>query len=93
MSQSMHVIGVGKPDENHRKMYAAYQSCLAAGISIPDEINEYFDWSTPNENGRKIELRRGDSIKEYKADMREGFDVDLSKLPPNITHVRFFVSY
>lgn len=93
MGMSTHIQGIGKPDAKHKKMFDAYEACKAAGIDVPDEVNEYFDWDTPNEMGRTIELRRGDSVTEYKAEMRDGYDVEIAKLPKDITHIRFFNSY
>lgn len=93
MGMSTHVIGIGKPDEKHKRMFEVYEACQAAGISVPDEVNEYFDWDSPNESGRKIELRRGDAVTEYRAEMRDGYEVEIAKLPKDITHIRFYNSY
>lgn len=93
MGMSTHVIGIGRADDKHKRMFKAYEACIAADVPVPDDINEYFDYDTPNEMGREIELRRGDSCTEYKAEMRDGYDIEIAKLPKDITHIRFFNSY
>jgi len=92
---STHVVGIKPPDDNWKKMKAVYDSCVAAEIDVPDEILDYFgisDSDVPDERGVAVDLPIG-VTKEWCAEMRDGIEVDLSKLPEGIKILRFYNSY
>lgn len=96
MSMSTHVIAFKPPDEKWQRMKAIYDACTAAGINVPDEVNRYFDHMPPDPAGVEIServLRDAGAVTDYSADMREGFDVDVTKLPRDVTVIRFYDSY
>lgn len=91
MSMSTHVVGFRPPDEKWRKMKAVYDSCQSAGIDIPDEVDEYFNGETPDEAGVEVEI---DSIlEEWGDDSRQGYQIDIAKLPKNVKILRFYNSW
>lgn len=91
MSMSTHVVGFRPPDEKWRKMKAAYDACQLAGISIPDEVDEYFNGETPDEAGVEVEI---DSIlEEWGDDSRQGYQIDITKLPKDVKILRFYNSW
>ncbi len=100
MSSSLHVVGFKPPDDKWRKMKAVYDACKKAGICAPITVTEFFAAEEPDDAGVTVEMatdysdrNRHASVTEYRANMVNGFDVDLSKLPKDVTIVRFYVSY
>ena len=72
-------------------MKAAYDVCQLAGIEIPDEVDKFFNGETPDEAGVEVEI---DSIlDEWGDDIRQGYQVDLSKLPKDVKILRFYNSW
>lgn len=92
MGMSTHVIGFRAADEKWKKMKAAYNSCQKAGIPIPREVSEFFNWGDPN-NLSGIEVKLGEALKPWQTDGCEGYEVDVTKLPPNLKILRFYNSY
>lgn len=100
MSSSLCIVGIKPPDETWRKMKAVYDSCLAAGVAAPREVINFFNGECPDDAGVVLDLtpssyRTQDPtvVSEYKAEMRDGFEVDLALLPKDIKRLRFYVSY
>lgn len=92
-SPSMNIKGIREPDEEYQQMKAVYEACTKAGVPVPDRVQDFFDWQPPNPNGILTDLDLSEAVTEYRDDYREGFDVEISKLPKNITHIRFYLSY
>lgn len=95
MGTTMHIIGIRPPTDDYSKKIAAYKACEAAGIPAPAELLEYFDFVAPSfvePAGMIVELERSDAVTTYETDDRSGFEVDIAKLPPGVTRVRFFNS-
>ncbi len=93
MSMSYHIVGFRPPDAKWHKMKAAWEACDAAGLRIPAEVAEFFGHEDPDESGVEVEIEDTESVTEYRAEMREGFEVDVTKLPPDVKIIRFFNSY
>ena len=91
MSMSTHVVGFRPPDERFRQMMGIYQQCKAAKIQVPEEVWEFFGGNHPDENGMEVEIK--EAVREWSADMSDGLEVDLTKLPKGLTVLRFFNSY
>lgn len=88
-----YVKGIKPPDDKWKRMKAVYDSCDLAGIDVPEEVSEYFGWEEPDNKGVVVDLDKHDCCKKYKADMQDGFEIDLTKLPKDITIIRFVNSY
>lgn len=93
MGMSTHVVGIRRPDETWKKMKAVWDACRAAGVDPPDEVLEFFNHEAPDPAGIRVELEGNPCIQAYNDDMRQGFEVDISKLPKNVTSVRFYNSW
>lgn len=97
MGMSTHVVGFTPPDEKYQKMKAVYDSCKAAGIEIPEDVQEFFDWNEPSEHGVTFDLDKiPGAVEEWDAgkdDAASGLEVDISKLPKNVKVVRFYNSW
>lgn len=93
MSMSTHVVGFKPADERWHQMKAIWDSCEAAGIEPPESVSAFFDWSDPDPAGVEVAIERTPAVQEYRADMREGFEINIKLLPPDVTIVRVYNSY
>jgi hypothetical protein len=92
MGMSTHVVGFREPDATWDKMMAVYQACKMANIGIPDEVDAFFEGEDPTDlRGKTVKL--GDACVPWRDDCREGFEVDLTKLPKGLRHIRFYNSW
>jgi hypothetical protein len=91
MGMSTHVKGFRPPDEKWRQMEKVYSACMKAGIEIPEEVEKFFDYEEPDECGVEVEIK--EATCEWCDDSREGFEIDLKKLPSDVTIIRFYNSY
>jgi hypothetical protein len=91
MSMSTHVIGFITPSETYKLKVAAWRACAAAGVDIPTELNEFFNYETPQDAGMQVKIDL--AVYPYSANCKSGFDVDINKLPPGVSVVRFYNSY
>jgi hypothetical protein len=89
MSMSTHVIGFAPPDEQWRKMKAIWDSCRAAGIAVPREVEKFFGGEPPDEAGVEIELES----RKWSEDSREGVEIEVEKLPKHVKLIRFYNSW
>lgn len=90
---STHVAGVRPPDERWQRMKAAYEACRAAGLTVPPEVTEFFDWDEPDPAGVVVNLDQHTSVREWSDDTRAGYEVVLGQLPPEVTVLRFYNSW
>lgn len=96
MGVSIHVAGIRFPDEKHKKMIAVWDACKEAGVEVPDDVLQYFDWEDPEELGLTIDLEHADynhCIEEWSAEGSAGYTISLADLPDKITHVRVYNSW
>ena len=95
MGMSTHIVGFAPPDEKWRKMKAIWDSCEEAGIDVPKEVNDFFGGETPDECGVEIRLQYPfhEAVREWSDDMREGFEIEIAKLPEHCKIVRVYNSY
>lgn len=93
MSMSTHVIGIKPPDTKWRKMKAIYDACVEAEIDPPDEVQKFFVWEKPDPKGVIADIKNHECCSLYKDNISEGFEIDLKKLPKDITIIRFYNSW
>lgn len=94
MSMYTYICGIVPPDDAWKRMKAVRDSCVAAGIAIPVDVCTFFNDRTPDERGVVIDKKGlGEAVTEYKAEMSEGFEVDLTKLPKGVRLLRFYNSW
>lgn len=91
MSMSTHVIGLRPPDKVWVKMKAVYDACDAAGVDTPREVFEFFGGEKPDERGVTVNVEV--ALTEWSDDMRQGYELDVRKLPKDVTIVRFYNSW
>lgn len=92
MSMSTHAVGFRQADEQWRKMKAAWEACEAVGAPIPVEVSNFFDDEPPGDKPG-MEIALGDACVEYTDDMISGYEVDVSKLPAELTIIRVYNSF
>lgn len=51
MSMSTHIVGFVPPDNKWRQMKVIYDACNEAGITVPEEVDDYFEGEAPDEAG------------------------------------------
>jgi hypothetical protein len=96
MSMATHVIGFKPPDEKWRKMKAIWDACMAARVDPPKEVDEFFGGEPPDDSGVEVDERKlieCGAIREWKEEMRSGFEVDVSKIPDDVAVIRCHNSY
>jgi len=96
MGRRTYVVGFKKPDERWRQRKAIYDACEAANIEPPEEVCRYFEGDKPDPAGVNVShaaLRECGAVTEWEEDMSNGYEVDVTKLPPDVTVIRFVNSY
>lgn len=95
MSMHTHVVGIKLPDEKWCKMKAVYDACQAAGVPTPALVDAYFGDLKPDEVGvvlDLVELAPG-CCSPWAEGSKEGFEIRLKLLPPDVAVIRFFNSW
>lgn len=96
MGMSMSVLGFKPPDAKWKAMKAIFDACESAGVAVPKEVDEFFGYDAPDDKGVDIdaeELRKCGALSEYQDDAQEGFEIDIKKLPKDVTTLRFYCSW
>jgi hypothetical protein len=97
MGMSTSLTGFRPPDDDFKKMLAAYRACEAAGIAVPDKVMAFFNGERPDEAGVAVNLSpyREDHMPPFVKRINSevgGFEVDLDLLrrsDPTIKVLRF----
>ncbi len=98
MGMHSYVKGVKPADDKYRKMLAIYQQCRDAQVSVPKEVDDFFNGENPDPKGVVVTLRADAKgpVQEWRDEdneMLEGFEVDITNLPKDVTIIRFVNSY
>lgn len=94
MGMSMHIIAfVPDTDPEYLKHKKVSEVCNDAGVSLPLETAQYFKGCEDAEDKLQANLVYGVHYKEWSADMQEGIEVDITKLPKGVTKIRFYNSF
>lgn len=89
MSMSTHVIGFAPPDDKWKAMKAIWDSCEAAGVPIPKEVERFFGGERPDESGVEVDV----PVREWGDDSREGYEIDVAAIPAHVKSIRFYNSW
>jgi hypothetical protein len=98
MGMSTHVSGVRDLDGRFKQMINVKLACEAANIEYPREVNEYFLDYDPGCDVEDLERYMSEVAIENACtcdnyDATESYEVDITKLPEDITKVRFINSW
>lgn len=92
MGMTTYVQGLKPKTEEYQTKLDIYNLCEKINVKPPTEIIDFFDGEIC-EAGIVTELPK-EAVKEYADDYcREFFEVDLTKLPSNVSKIRFVNSY
>lgn len=92
----MHCVAVKPADDNYNAKLTAYRACEAAKIPIPNELVEFFGDTRPDDTGviRALDFpTEHESCRKWRDDSSEGYQVDITRLPPGTRYVRFYCSW
>lgn len=95
MSMSTHIVAyIPDTDPEYIKHKKIFELCIESDVSLPVETEAYFpnDIDDPEEK-LEINLVEGEHYKNWRDESREGFEIELSKLPKSVTKIRFFNAY
>lgn len=91
MGMTTHIVGFKPADEKWRAMKAALDACKKANIPIPLQVAEFFNDDDPSELGVRVDLAINcKAVTVHNKHSEGGFEVDLTKLDPDIKILRFF---
>ena len=103
MAENFWILGFHPPNEKWQQMKKVWDACSEAEIEPPKDVSEFFDYSAPDERGVEVILAGYNGYPDAeKAEYRhvscspaggmshpyQGYDIDLSQLPKNITSLR-----
>ena len=93
MGMSTHIVGFRPPDEKWKAMKKIYDACVAAKEGMPSEVDSFFNDIPPDPAGVQIGLEdypgtkvKIGAVKLWKDESGEVFEVDITKLPKDVTH-------
>lgn len=89
MSMSTHVIGIRPPDSDWIKMKAIWDACKVAGVTVPTEVEEFFDGESPDPAGVVVKVL----TRKWSGIESQGYEVDIETLPLGVKIIRFFNSW
>lgn len=91
MSMSTHAVGIRPADDRYKSMLAIYDGCRKIGVSVPKEVDKFFNGEPPEPNGVVVNIEDATSV--WETDYCQGLEVDISKLPSDVKVVRFYNSW
>lgn len=90
MGMSTHVVGFKPADEKFIKMREVYNACNAAGVAVPREVEKFFEHEPPPEAELGVRVDITAAVKKWQGNSASGYELDLSKLDPDVRVVRFY---
>lgn len=89
MGMSTHVKGFVPPDERWQKMKAVLDACAAAGIEVPDQVDEFFGGEEPDPQGQEVDIPHHN----WGDDHRNGVEIKTEDIPERVKVIRFYNSW
>lgn len=93
MSMTMNIVGFKPPDERWKEMKRVWDSCMMAGVNMPEKVSDFFEGVILDNSGVRVELEEHVCCKKYSEMGQSGYEIDVTKLPKDIKIVRFYNSY
>lgn len=92
MSMYSYVQGLKPKTEEYEKKLQIYNMCEELNVRPPEEIIDFFDGEICEE-GIITEIPK-EAVRNYSDDCcRDFFEIDLTKIPSDVTKIRFVNSY
>lgn len=92
MGMTTHIVGYRPEDEKWHQMKAVWDACVKAGTDTPHEVVRFFD-GMPPESKCGLEVDISNATREYQTRGVGGHEVDISKLPKDVSIIRFYKAY
>jgi hypothetical protein len=90
MSMSTRVAGFAPPDEKWLNMKTVWDACNQAGVPVPSQVTEFFNFKDPDVGGVEIEL----PVHEWRGGFEgSGYELDIADIPPQVKTIRFWNSF
>jgi hypothetical protein len=89
MSQMTSIQGYKKANKERLLMADVYNSCARAGIEIPEAVQEFFEYGTPDPVGEEVKI----PSKNFVRDKEEVFEINVADIPPDVETIRFINSW
>jgi len=98
MGMSTHIQAfIPDTDETYQKQKKVLIACNEAGVNLPEETANYFGEKCAElyllDEKLTVRLEKGVHYEIYRDEAREGFEIDIKKLPAGVTKVRFYNSF
>jgi len=90
---STDIIGIKPADEKWKQMKAIWDACKTAKIQVPAEVEKFFGWADPEDQGVIVDIRNSNAVQKVNEDGECGFLVDLNKLSPDVKFIKFTNSW
>lgn len=82
------VYAIRPPDSKFKKMKAIYDACIAGGMDVPEDVEEFFDYKEPDPLGIQVAIER---VQLLEGEDALGVQVAVTDIPKWATHIRFTV--
>lgn len=89
---TMSLMGFRPPDEKWLAHKKVWDACHEAGVPIPPETRAFFEGSEPDPAGIVVDLYSHPCCSGWVSDYADGVEIDVSKLPPQLTKIRIYES-
>lgn len=94
MGMSTHIVGFRPADDRWKKMKAAYEACETAGIPIPKDVDDFFGGDAPGDKpGMEVAIEKSPAVARWGDEYRQGYEIDIKKLPADIAVIRVYNSW
>ena len=74
---------------DHQAKVAVLSTCLSAGVTIPEEISDYFDGGQDEDFPLEISFK----ARRWEQYDSEGYEIDINDLPDGVKTIRFYNSW
>lgn len=75
----------------HKKVFLV---CKESRVGLPPETAAYFGYDVPEDylldDKLNVTLKEGEHYHHLRMGSSEGFEIDIVKLPPGVTKLRFY---
>jgi hypothetical protein len=88
-SPILYVKGFKPPDEKWKEMKQVYDACRKAKIDPPKEVEKFFNYEEPDDNGMEVNL----PTKGWDKPGYDGFELKVEDIPKDVKVLRFLASY
>lgn len=89
MGMSTHIKGFVPPDERWQKMKAVLDACVAAGVEVPGDVDEFFGGEEPDPQGQEVDIPH----RVWEDEHRQGIEISTEDIPERVKVIRFYNSW